>query len=71
MLEVPDVDFIVPCGVLVLLCFNAVWTCVVVGVMLVVCILSVFLFPCLLVLCVFMFDCVGELFVECVCYLCR
>ena len=48
---------------LFLLCFIAVWTCVVVSVMLVVCSLSVFLSMCL-------FDCVGELFVECVCYLC-
>ena len=43
MLEVPDVDFIRPCGVVVLLCFIAAWTCVVVSVMLVVCSLSVFL----------------------------
>ena len=53
MLEVPDVDFIRPCGVtLFLLCFIAAWTCVVVGVMLVVCSLSVFISMCLFVLCV-------------------
>ena len=45
-----------PVELLFLLCFIATWTCVVVSVMLVVC--------------SFMFDCVGELFVECVCYLC-
>ena len=39
MLEVPDIDFIRPCGVVVF----AAWTCVVVSVMLVVCSLSVFL----------------------------
>ena len=49
MLEVPHVDFIGPCGVVVLLCFIAAWTCVVVSVMLVVCSLSVFLSMCLLV----------------------
>ena len=43
MLEVPDVDFIMPCGVVVLLCFIATWTSVVVSVMLVVFSLSVFL----------------------------
>ena len=42
MLEVPHV-----CGVVVLLCFIAAWTCVVVSVMLVVCSLSVFLSMCL------------------------
>ena len=42
--EVPDVDFIRPYGVvLFLLCFIVAWTCVVVSVMLVVCSLSVFL----------------------------
>ena len=52
MLEVPDVDFIKPCGVVGLLCFIATWTCVVVSVMLVVCSLSVFLSMFLFVLCV-------------------
>ena len=52
-----------------LFCFIAAWTCVVVSVMLVVCSLSVFPSVCLFVVC-FMFDCVGELFVECVCYMC-
>ena len=56
-----------PVELLFLLCFIAAWTCVVVSVMLVVCSFSVFLSMCLLV---FVFDCVGELFVECVCYLC-
>ena len=51
MLEVPDVDFIGPVE-LFLLCFIAVWTCVVVSVMLVVCSLSIFLSMCLFVLCV-------------------
>ena len=55
-----------PVELLFLLCFIAVWTCVVVSVMLDVCSLSVFLSMCLLV---FVF-CVGDLFVECVCYLC-
>ena len=36
VLEVPDIDFIRPCGV-ILLCFIAAWTCVVVSVILVVC----------------------------------
>ena len=48
MLEVPDVDFIMPCGVVAF----ATWTCVVVSVMLVVGSLSVFLSMCLFVLCV-------------------
>ena len=58
-----------PVELLFLLCFIATWTCAVVSVMLVVCSLSVFLSMCLFFLC-FMFDCVGELFVECVCYMC-
>ena len=58
-----------PVELLFLLWFIAAWTCVVVSVMLVVCSFSVFLSMCLFVLC-FMFECVGELFVECVCYLC-
>ena len=37
VLEVPDVDFIRPYGVVVLLCFIAAWTCVVVSVIMVVC----------------------------------
>ena len=48
----PDVDFFRPCGVFLLLCFIAAWTCVVVSVMLVVCSLSDFLSMCLFVLCV-------------------
>ena len=52
MLEVPDVDIVRPCGVVVLLCFIATWTCDVVSVMFVVCSLSVFLSMCLFVLCV-------------------
>ena len=56
-----------PVELLFLLCFIAAWTCVVVSVILVVCCsLNVFISMCLFVLCVF----VGELFVECVCYLC-
>ena len=54
---------------LFLLCFSAALTCVVVCVILVVCSLNICLSMCLFFLC-FMFDCVGELFVECVCYLC-
>ena len=50
MLEVPDVVFIRPCGVVVVAI--AAWTCVVVSVMLVVCSFSVFLSMCLFVLCV-------------------
>ena len=53
-----------PVELLFLLCFIATLTCVVVSVMLVVCSLSVFLSMC------FMFDCVGKLFVQFVCYLC-
>ena len=41
-----------PVELLFLLCFIAAWTWVVVGVMLVVCSLSVFLSMCLFVLCV-------------------
>ena len=59
-----------PVELLFLLCYIAAWTCVVVSVRLVVCSLSVFLSMCLFVLGVVIFDCVGELFVECVCYLC-
>ena len=55
-----------PVELLFLLCFIAAWTCVVVSVMLVVCGLSVFLSMCLC----FVFDCVAELFVECVCFCC-
>ena len=63
MLEVPDVDFIRPCGVFVL--FFCHWTCVVVSVMLVVCSLSVFPSMCLCVLCLAVLVnafaiCVGE-----------
>ena len=56
-----------PVELLFLLCFLATWTCVVVSVMLVVFSLSVFLSMCLFV---YMFDCGGDLLVECVCYLC-
>ena len=52
MLEVPDVDFIRPCGVVDFAFFIATWTCAVVIVMLVVCSLSVFLSMCQFVLCV-------------------
>ena len=58
-----------PVELLFLLCVIAAWTCVVVSIMLVVCSLSVF-YLCLSLFCVFVFDYVGELFVECVCYLC-
>ena len=49
-----------PMELLFLLCFIATWTCVVVSVM----------FGCLQFYVCFMIDCVGELFVECVFYLC-
>ena len=55
-----------PVELLFLLCFIATWTYVVVSVMLVVCSLC---FPINVSVC-FVFDCVGELFVECICYLC-
>ena len=58
-----------PVEFLFLLCFIATWTCAVVSVMLVVCSLSVFLSMCVCFVCV-MFDCVGELFVEYIYYLC-
>ena len=45
MLEVPDVDFIRTCGVVVFVCFIAAWTCAVVNVILVV-------YLCVCVLCV-------------------
>ena len=48
-------------------CFIAACTCVVVIVIWVVCSLSGSLSMCFVC---FMFDCVGELFVECVCYMC-
>ena len=54
MLEVPDVEFSRPCGECYVGCLQ--FECVPVYVS--VC------FVC------FMFDCVGELLVECVCYLC-
>ena len=67
MLEVTDVDFIRSCGVVVFAVFD--------------CHLDLccgeYYFDCLQFVCLliyvsvcFMFDCVGELFVECVCYLC-
>ena len=49
MPKVPDVHFIRSCGVVVFALFIAVWTCVGVSVMLVVCSLSVFLSMCLFV----------------------
>ena len=52
MLEVPDVDVIRPCGVVVLLCFIAKSICVVVSVILVVCCLCVYISMCLFVLCI-------------------
>ena len=62
-----------PCGVVVLLCFLATWTCVVVSVMLVVCSLNVFLSMCLFVLCVLcltvLVNCLLIEFAICVCYL--
>ena len=66
MLEVPDVDFVRPCGV-VLLCFIA-WSCVVVSVMLVVCSFSVFLSMCLFVLCLVncLVNCLLNAFAICV-----
>ena len=42
----------VPVELLLLLCFIAAWTCVVVSVMLVVCSFNVFLSMCLFVLCI-------------------
>ena len=50
-------------------CFIAFWTCVVVSVIVVVCSFCVFLSMGLFMLVCLVFDCVGELFVECVCYL--
>ena len=58
-----------PVELLFLICFIATWTCVVVSVMLVVCIECVPVYVSVCFVC-FMFDCVGELFVEYVCYLC-
>ena len=74
MLEVPDVDFIMPCGVVVFTLFYC--HLAVVSVMLVICSLSVFLSMCLFVLCVLCLTvlvncllnafaiCVGEVSVE-------
>ena len=56
-----------PVELLFLLCFIATWTCVVVsvGCLQFECVpIYVSIFMC------FIFDCVSELFVECVCYLC-
>ena len=59
-----------PVELLFLLCFIAVWTCVVVSVMLVVCSLSVFLSMCQFVLCVLCFtvlvNCLLHAFAICV-----
>ena len=52
-------------GLLCLLCFITSWTCVVISAIVVVCCLCV----CLFVYMYFVFDCVGELFLECACYL--
>ena len=57
--ELPYIDFVMPCGVVVFALFIASWTCVVVSVIMVVCSVCVFLSMC----CV---SCVGELFAECV-----
>ena len=50
--KVPDVDFIMLCGVLFLLCFITSWTYVVVSVILVVCSLA-FSYLCVCSCCVF------------------
>ena len=55
-----------PVELLFLLCFIAAWTCVVVSFRLVVCSFPIYVSVCFVC---FMIDCVGELFVECVCYL--
>ena len=59
-----------PLELLVLLCFIATWTCVVVSVMLVACSLSVFLSMCLFVLCVLcltvLVNCLLNVFAICV-----
>ena len=48
-----------------LLCFIAAWTCVVVSLMLVVCSFECFhIYVYVCFVCIIMFDCVGELFVE-------
>ena len=47
VLDVPDVDFIWPCEVVVFALFYATWTYIMVNVSLVVCSLSVFLSMCL------------------------
>ena len=53
---------------LFLRCFIATWTCVVVSVMLVVCsCVPIYVSVCYVC---FMFDCIDELFVKSVCYLC-
>ena len=70
MLEVPDVDFISSCGVIVFLCFIAAWTFVVVSIVLVVSSLCVFLYMCLFLLCVLCLtvsvNCVLNAFAICV-----
>ena len=70
VLEVPDVDFISPCGVVVFALFYFHLDCVVASVMLVVCSLSVFLSMCLFVLCVLcltvLVNCLLNAFVICV-----
>ena len=70
MIEVPEVYFIRPCGVVVFALFYCRFDlccgeCYV-GCKRFEC------FPIYVSVCFvcFMFDCVGELFVECVCYLC-
>ena len=56
-----------PVELLVLLCFIAAWTCVVMSVMLVVCSLSVFLSMCLFVLCLtVLVNCLLNAFAICV-----
>ena len=69
MWEVPDVDFMRPCRVvgfalfycLVNLCCGGCYFCC----------LQTVCFPIYVSVCIvcFMFNCVGDLFVECVCYL--
>ena len=59
-----------PVELLFLLCFIAVWTCVVVSVMLFVCSLSIFLSVCLFVLCVLCLTVLVNCLLNAFCYLC-
>ena len=67
VLEVPDVDTIKPCAVVVLFlfCFIVTWICVVVSVILLLCILCVFLSMCHLCLTVLV-NCLLNAFAICV-----